>query len=140
MPVTITAEDLVTRRVLPPLAVHLADLRGAPVSETAELWEADLPPADGQPARRVRIMRSDLGWWSRGGSPEKPAALEGCDSMLDRSRWRAPSGEFDQAACLAFHQEHPVVWAVEVRTDSEARCEAWCDAEMPEEWRPIVTP
>lgn len=116
------------------------DLRGTPMGGKAEVWEFDrlVSPERGRGRRRreyVTIMHCPEGWWSTSGSADSPIGPGCCATIMD-PQWRGELGGFDRAKFSAFHEEHPVIWKVRSRVNSKARILWYCDAELPDGYRP----
>jgi hypothetical protein len=116
------------------------DLRGTAKGETRR-WAFDrLAYARPGAKRRIRQQVETLycaeGWHSRSGTRADPRGAGRCCTLLD-AKWRHPSGGFDRDRFLAFHDEHPVVWVVKVSSKSESRRLEYCDAHLPDEYRPL---
>jgi hypothetical protein len=121
------------------------DLRGTPTGEKAQVWKFDRlvqlhPRARRRTRQHVEILYCAEGWHSRSGGPDSPSGPEICNTLLD-PKWRvAPEAGLDRDRFRAFHEEHPVVWIVNIRMNSTALRHAYCDPELPAEFRPAGHP
>jgi hypothetical protein len=118
------------------------DLRGAPIGDKAQVWECDRLVYPRRNSKRrvrqhVKILHCAEGWHSMSGSTERPMGPELCSTLLE-GKWALPSGALDRDRFHAFHEEHPVVWKVEVRVNSSGWRYAYCDPELPDEYRELL--
>lgn len=141
----IPAADMQLIRVHRQVAGRLVDtgetrvnLLGSPMGEYAQVWKWDhlvIPRRNA--SRRVRefvtVMFCREGWHCDSGSPERPSPGGAtCSTVL------AP-GRGDLKEWRAFHAENPVLWKITVKTGRSSRSHRYCDAHLPDEYRPVAT-
>jgi hypothetical protein len=118
------------------------DLRGSPVGEKVLVWEYEglvrSRGARSSVGEHVKVMYCADGWHSTGGKADAPDDPQVCSTLMS-SKWRRHRvGEERFRRFWEFHQEHPVVWIVQISAEGDAgnRRLAYCDLELPAEYRP----
>ena len=133
-PTYVTAEKLRTRYTAP----HI-DRRGTPRGDRAQVWEQDRTVTPPGCTRRVRehitVMHCAEGWYSASGAATQPAGDADCSTEF-QPHWRSDEGGFNLDGFDAFHDVRPVLWFVQVTRGRETRIGWFCDAELPDEYRP----
>jgi hypothetical protein len=145
---TLDAEDLRNHTTIPwradgqQIPESYRDLRGTPAGATADEWTFDRLVTRRGSARRVRqqvkIRYCAEGWHSTSGGADAPMGLQVCGSLLNHE-WRNSHGGLDRERFNTFHDDHPVVWIVETRVNSDRSQQMYCDAELPAAWREVVS-
>ncbi len=114
------------------------DLRGSPIGDEVLVWEYGRlvrPPSDREVREHVEIMYCAAGWHSTGGTAGAPDDPQLCSAILS-PKWREhPDDEECFKRFWEFHEENPVVWIVKIIAPGHRR-RAYCDPELPAEYRP----
>ena len=121
------------------------DLRGTPIGDKAQVWKFDrmvlaTPRSKRRTRQHVEVFYCAEGWHSKSGSQARPSGPDLCSTLL-HDKWN--SGDDDlgddwRARFRAFHDQHPVLWIVKVRMNSSTTRSAYCDPELPDEFRPAA--
>ena len=114
------------------------DLRGSPIGDKVLVWEyASLvrPGSDGGDREHVEIMYCAEGWHSTGGTASAPDDPQLCSAILSPKWCEHPDDEECFKRYWVFHEENPVVWIVKILAPRHRHL-AYCDPELPAEYRP----
>lgn len=119
------------------------DLRGEPKG-AATTWELERlvrrRPTDKRRTReKVTVAYRAAGWYSQSEMWDLPFRDALCDTKLD-DQWCTEDGGFDRVSFHAFHREYPVVWRVRIWQGHVCYTCLYCDPELPDEYRGLVTP
>ena len=119
------------------------DLRGAPVGDKVLMWEYHRLVRPRGVSRRVsehvQVMYCAAGWHATAGTAQAPDGPEVCNTLLTPKWRKRRSGQERFRRFWEFHEEHPVLWVVKTRTpgrDGPFGRLAYCDPELPAEYRP----